>query len=319
MRTAVPRPEGGWRATCSTDVDEHARRLVGWHQEYSQLSAGRFDGSVLQASLGDGSLVVERTNQRLRQRFVVPRGEVVVAVPITASGDAFWGDARLDPDAIAVCAGGEETELLTPREFGIAGLAIPADEAATAALRPGEPRVLRDAGAARALRDAVAHCLEAARTASDPAGAGARLVPALAQRAAELAARAASGDAAEPPAPGLARRLALVRRAEAFVDADAERAPTVTDLCRATGACRRTLQASFVDVLGIGPSRYLRALRLNRARAELKQGEASVSAVAARWGFVHFGRFAADYRAMFGEAPSSTRQRAAGRGDADFG
>lgn len=318
MRTAGHRSEGGWRTACSTDVDEHARRLVGWHQEYSQLTAGRFDGRVLLASLGEVSLVVERTNQRLRQRFVVPRGEIVVAVPLAASGDAYWGDARLDPDAVAVCAGGESTELLTPREFGIVGLSIAADRAATGRLRPGEPRVLRDAGAARALRAAVEHCMEAVGTASDPGRAGERLAPELATRVAELAARAASA-AVPPPVPGLARRLALVRRAEAFVEAEAERAPTVVDLCRATGACRRTLQASFVDVLGIGPSRYLRALRLNRARTELKRGGASVSEVAVRWGFAHFGRFAADYRAMFGESPSATRARGGGAGPADFG
>jgi AraC family ethanolamine operon transcriptional activator len=123
--------------------------------------------------------------------------------------------------------------------------------------------------------------------------------------------------------PGLARRLSLVRRAEAFVHAHEAGAPTVAELCQATGACRRTLQAAFVDVLGIGPSRYLRALRLNRVRADLKRDGASVSEVAVRWGFWHLGRFSADYRAMFGELPSQTRARAgAGAPDgsaADFG
>jgi AraC family ethanolamine operon transcriptional activator len=318
MPTAATPDDRRWPGARSTDVDEHARRLVGWHQEYSQLSAGRFDGRVLQADLGAASLVVEHTNQRLRQRFVVPRGEVVVAVQLEPSGDAFWGDTRLDVDAVAVCAGGEPTELLTPRDFGIVGVAVPLDGVAADALRPGAPRLLRDRGAAATLRQAVAHCVEATRTAADPASVHARLAPGLVLRATELAARAAGHEPA-PPEPGLARRLSLVRRAEAFVEADAERAPTVSDLCRATGACRRTLQASFVDVLGIGPSRYLRALRLNRARAELRRGEASVSEVAARWGFVHFGRFAADYRALFGEAPSATRGRASGRDAADFG
>jgi AraC-like DNA-binding protein len=38
----------------------------------------------------------------------------------------------------------------------------------------------------------------------------------------------------------------------------------------------------------------------------------SVTAVAARYGFTHFGRFAAAYRRRFGELPSVTFNRARG-------
>ena len=313
----------------STDIDEHARRLVGWRQDYSQLTPGRFDGSLLQAEVGPVALVGERTNQRLRERFTVPEGEVVIAVPVALSGPAHWGDARIDTDAVVVCRGGAPSELLTPRELEIVGLAMPTPGPACDALPAGAPRALRDPAAARALRGLYAEALAALRTvgAADDA-ARVRLARALADAAGALAERvaAASGGrgAPAPSTPALARRLALVRRAEAFVDEHPDAAPTVAELCRATGACRRTLQASFVDVLGIGPSRYLRALRLNRARIDLKRDAASVSEVAVRWGFWHFGRFASDYRSLFGERPSETRARAQGRpacggASADFG
>ncbi|MBZ8143773.1 AraC family transcriptional regulator, partial [Rubrivivax gelatinosus] len=44
-----------WRAASRTagDVDEHAAHLSGWHQEYDQLGAGRFDGRLDEA-LADG-------------------------------------------------------------------------------------------------------------------------------------------------------------------------------------------------------------------------------------------------------------------------
>jgi len=35
----------------------------------------------------------------------------------------------------------------------------------------------------------------------------------------------------------------------------------------------------------------------------------SVTNEAARWGFLHFGRFAQEYRALFGELPSETLRR----------
>ena len=56
---------------------------------------------------------------------------------------------------------------------------------------------------------------------------------------------------------------------------------------------------------------YLRHLRLHRVRAELADASrtrspAAVTTVASRWGFVHFGRFAQQYRQLFGESPSQT-------------
>ena len=39
---------------------------------------------------------------------------------------------------------------------------------------------------------------------------------------------------------------------------------------------------------------------------------ATVTTVAMRFGFVHLGRFAAEYRRMFGEIPSETRRAAFG-------
>jgi len=57
---------------------------------------------------------------------------------------------------------------------------------------------------------------------------------------------------------------------------------------------------------------FLRSLRLRCVRDDLCQAAAgtTVSEVAARWGFFQFGRFAAQYRQLCGEAPSATLRRA---------
>jgi AraC-like DNA-binding protein len=56
---------------------------------------------------------------------------------------------------------------------------------------------------------------------------------------------------------------------------------------------------------------FLRKLRLERAHDDLSQPNqgASVTGTASRWGFLHFGRFAAEYQMRFGEKPSQTLQR----------
>ncbi|MBQ0922131.1 AraC family transcriptional regulator, partial [Hydrogenophaga aromaticivorans] len=76
----------------------------------------------------------------------------------------------------------------------------------------------------------------------------------------------------------------------------------------------RALQYAFEEVMQISPVTYLRAMRLNQVRSELRQNRAApVGDVAARWGFWHPSRFASDYKALFGELPSATRSAAAAR------
>jgi AraC family ethanolamine operon transcriptional activator len=84
------------------------------------------------------------------------------------------------------------------------------------------------------------------------------------------------------------------------------------ELCSQVGASRRKLTYCFQDVLGTSPMQYLRAVRLNGVRRELRSGEAAaVQDAAARWGFFHMGQFSTDYKKQFGELPSATLRAAA--------
>jgi AraC family transcriptional regulator, ethanolamine operon transcriptional activator len=66
------------------------------------------------------------------------------------------------------------------------------------------------------------------------------------------------------------------------------------------------------DSVAVGPKRYLLFRRLHLARRALRQASAdavTVTEVATRYGFWHFGRFAGEYQSLFGEPPSSTLNR----------
>ncbi len=118
-------------------------------------------------------------------------------------------------------------------------------------------------------------------------------------------------DQPSPPAEFLPQRSQLVAKARQHLYEHRDEVSSVADVCSALNVSRRSLQYAFQDVLGMNPVAYLRALRLNGVRRELKaakQGTAVLD-VAAHWGFWHPSHFSADYKRMFGELPSATLRR----------
>jgi len=83
---------------------------------------------------------------------------------------------------------------------------------------------------------------------------------------------------------------------------------SVLELAQRLGVSTTTLEAGFREQFGETPVTYLRRLRLRHVHRALREGPAgaTVTATAMRFGFEHLGRFAADYRRIYGEAPSRT-------------
>jgi transcriptional regulator GlxA family with amidase domain len=105
----------------------------------------------------------------------------------------------------------------------------------------------------------------------------------------------------------------IVARAQAYIAANLAEPIAVDALAAAACTTRRTLHRAFVEVLGVSPRDLVLRLRLQRIRADLEAaaGDAcTVADVANRWGIGELGRFAARYRALFGELPSATLARA---------
>jgi AraC-like DNA-binding protein len=107
----------------------------------------------------------------------------------------------------------------------------------------------------------------------------------------------------------------VVSEAEDYIDASGERPVHISELCCALKVSRRSLHRAFADTLGIGPAAYLRRRRLSTIRSILRRRDPatiSIGDLAFEYGFPETGRFAAYYRAHFGETPSETlRSRSA--------
>jgi AraC family ethanolamine operon transcriptional activator len=103
-----------------------------------------------------------------------------------------------------------------------------------------------------------------------------------------------------------------VRRAVAYIEENAQEPIHLRDLCLITGASERTLRYGFLERYGVSPKAYLQAFRLNGVRKKLRRADPAstkVAEIANHWGFWHMGKFAADYRRLFGELPSETINR----------
>jgi AraC-like DNA-binding protein len=114
------------------------------------------------------------------------------------------------------------------------------------------------------------------------------------------------------PSPQAARRdgATTLDRARAFIDAHAELDIGIDEIAAAACVTPRTVQLTFRRRLGTTPLRYLRRVRLARAREQLLSGAepVSVTVVAGRWRFASPSHFTSLYRQEFGECPSRTRR-----------
>ncbi|MFG2267157.1 helix-turn-helix domain-containing protein [Streptomyces sp. NPDC048720] len=148
---------------------------------------------------------------------------------------------------------------------------------------------------------------------ADPGMADQPLVVSTAARrlaASVLSAFPDTATAAPPGADGADAHPAMLRRALAYIDDHAARPVTVAEIARAARVTVRGLQYAFRRHLDTTPLAHLRRVRLAHAHHDLLAADpadgATVTDIAARWGFHHPGRFASVYRGIYRRPPRVT-------------
>ncbi|MFI7117383.1 helix-turn-helix domain-containing protein [Amycolatopsis sp. NPDC049868] len=106
---------------------------------------------------------------------------------------------------------------------------------------------------------------------------------------------------------------ATLRRAVAYIDDHVHEDISVADIAAAARTTIRAVQYAFRRHLATTPMGYLRQARLQHAHQDLLAADsgsgATVTEIAARWGFFHPGRFAHHYRIAYGDPPYRTLLR----------
>ena len=98
-------------------------------------------------------------------------------------------------------------------------------------------------------------------------------------------------------------------RAEEYIRDNLKNPITRDQLTEVSCRSIRTLSRAFEKKYGIGPMAFIKQRCLNAAYLDLlsaKPDVTSVTQIAFSYGFSHVGKFAIEYRKVFGEAPSTS-------------
>lgn len=300
------------------DADEQAASMHDWNQRYEQLSAGRFDGVVDELRVGPAQVFAESANQVVMQAGHHSGDRLSIALVRTNGAPGWYCGHRLTGEHLIGISSQGDFDLVASVGMQILALSVDTQTLRTLATQldgpdaqlPEVPTVQHPPPTAlNQVRTLLGTALSLGQNIAPGGGhAAARRMLVLSLCDALLGCIGHGTATSALPASAASRRR-IVGRARQYMQDHVHEVIAVPDLCQAIGTSRRALQYAFEEVMQISPVTYLRTMRLNRVRSELRQCPAStVGDVAARWGFWHPSRFASEYKALFGELPSTTRK-----------
>jgi len=291
-----------------------------WKLTLRQISPGPFHGRLEYLRVNGILLYRERWSRRVVGTGETPPGYYIFGGPLLPKTRIFWCGTTLGPTRLAFGRPSSEVEFvmpegsdhvfllipekllsehlgehLTPETSGGAGKYLTCDEALGQELVRMVPRLIDGFREYDALlsNDSMAKAFES------------QVLETIGQ-----ALEAANGvsDSPEP-----SKRSSALLRAVHYA-ADLRRPISVLELAKVSGVSQRVLELEFQNVFQVSPRCYLRWSRMNGAHRDLSAAQAGatlVKEVASRWGFRDFGRFAVEYKHLFGESPSITLARTA--------
>ena len=303
-------------------MEELAEATRGWEFGWRQLDRGPLSADLLQIELPSTLVSRFQVDRQFHQRGRSPAGMRTFGIVGRRSSPVEWKGREWSKNQIEVFPAHDFYESVSHPGFLGNGISVPEDRIRSTAETLGVPDpldwmsegscfIVPDPHRLNTLRRTLQRLYDEV-SASGPISLGSTassdldfdILTALVNA---LASTLDTGF--RRPSPTVRSRA--LRSALDYIEAHADTAPTVSDICRASGASYRTLNYAFLDRFGVAPKQYLQAVRLEGARKDLQDLEPheAISDAANRWGFWHMGQFARDYRRQFGELPSETLRR----------
>jgi AraC-like DNA-binding protein len=300
-----------------TDPDDYAAAIRAATVEATVTGRGQFAAKRIRIDLH--RLWMQRFTENLPRvlHTSLAPGRAVITFRTRPGRGLLWSGVEMQADYITRHSEGEETHQLSSGKACFGAMSLPVEEMASAGATmagcdltpppntltiiapPGAmaklqrlhvaagylaeyaPEIIANPDAARGLEQALIEAMV------DCLGEGKDREDSVAQRQHELIMRRF-------------RRVLEENRADSLY---------VPEICKAIRVAGRTLRVCCQEQLGMGPKHYLLLRRLHLVRRALREAApdaTTVTKIATRYGFWELGRFAGEYRSLFGESPSIT-------------
>lgn len=299
------------------DVSQHAAALDAWSQYYDQLSPGSFHGYLQDLVVPGMRVFRERMSSRIAQHTQAPVGTANILVPLTipaAYEDTASGTGILC-DGLTLLPQGKEFFFCSPpgTDYVVISLALDflerilVPEDMEYFLRKPRGYGLRcEAGLLQALQRRVMQVLSSGALDEDGSAAEAATQAALHGQIVCLLLERLEAE------EGGKQRMRELNNVHPYLVKYCHERVLASDsqvsllaLCHELKVPRRTLHYAFERVVGMSPSNYLRAVRLNAAERCMQDDRyRPVTAIAHQWGFAHASHFGREYKKLFGRTPS---------------
>ena len=300
------------------DVHLHAGAIVGWQQTYDQLGTG-LARTTLRHLTGERFQIFQETlNKRVVQRGVAPRGRICLAMPVYDGTAAVFQGKSVGTESVTLLHSGQEFFVQAAEGMNLLAITVEAARLERLAAREFTDAELRRLALVSKLelREGVLNAVR--RRLEDVVTANLNR-PQLPEHLMEDLTLECMLDMLEHSVEKTVSRsnnhavsAYLVKQSQDLVLQHQDEPVSVLQICERLNVSRRTLQRSFQSITGLRPVEYLRSVRLNAARRQLRMTDAhetTVARIACDFGFTHLGHFAGYYKTLFGEHPSDTPRR----------
>ena len=312
----MPVPTG--QLVNSYSVEDKARSVEPWEVNLRQVSQGPFHASMQATSLGD--ILVYRDCWSQRTLATGARGSdyFLLGCEARANSGIDWCGAGVDTQRLVLTGPETEVDFIIPAQSPYIAILLPVqwlvaqfgDEAVQHLRLPGLHHYPCNPVLGKRLITRLNWIIDTYQNTpcvgADP-------------RAQQLAETCLVDDLAEmgfgqPFQPGRVRisaRRQTLKRALEYGESVHDKI-SVPEFATQLAVSQRSLELAFQEFLGITPRQYLNNRRMHGVHSELQArapDSRCVTQVANSWGFSELGRFAGEYKRLFGEVPTATLQR----------
>ena len=291
---------------------------VGWDLDFRQLEKGTLDARVYAIKMAFGVILQVNFNRAFHQVGCAPKDQLTFGIPDVGVGEFGWCAAQAKGGTLLNFNLNSGFEGVSPAGFNGHTFSFDANALQDFAVSLGFDTVLTSLIEGSSYWNTpgtitLGHHLRQfsrvlGRNGPDVLSTYSEMIN---EEIAACVLECLFGESDEYDVISTGQKHVVLKRSMEILN-DPDRLPiTVARLCAEVSTSLSTLKRVFLAEFSVLPKTYIRSRCLSAVRDDLAKFSSGtrIADVANKWGFWHMGQFARDYRAMFGELPSTTLKR----------